>query len=62
MNEADGKWAHSLNTVIEVIDECCHKVDVVSFDVPSGELLGLQGDFSLINALLGHQSQKICQR
>ena len=50
-----------MEAVIEVVDKRCGKMNVVSLDVPSGEVFGLNWDLGTIHALFGNQSKQICQ-
>ena len=57
MYSTDCEGGETVEALIEVVDEGCTKIDVVSFDVPSGELMGLDGHFSVIDAFFGNQCQ-----
>ena len=57
MYNADWEGGEAIEALIEVVDEGCTKIDVVSFDVPSGELMGLHGHFCVIDAFFGNQCQ-----
>ena len=61
VQDSDWEWSETLEASIEVVDEGCNEMDVVSPDLPSGELLGTHGDFGVIYALFGNQSQQIRQ-
>ena len=52
MCNTDWEWGDPLEAPIEVINEGCNEMNVVSFDLPSGELLGLHGDLGGIQGNL----------
>ena len=48
MCNTDWEWGDPLKAPIEVINEGCNEMNVVSFDLPSGELLGLHVDLGMV--------------
>ena len=61
MCNTDWEWGDPLEAPIEVINEGCNEMNVVSFDLPSGELLGLHGDLGMIqgNLLMGIDKKNV---
>ena len=49
--DTEWEWRDPLEVAIEVINEGCNEMNVVSSDLPSGELLGLHGDLSGIQGI-----------
>ena len=49
MCDADWEWFDTLEVSIEVVNEGCNEMDVVSPDLPSGELLEPETIVNLIS-------------